>query len=60
MIVSFSMTKMELNSTLQTKEDADFLAEMGHQMSKKGMKRFKMDKKSLKISKKLSLISPKE
>merc|ERR1712064_265001 len=48
-IIQFFLTKMELNSTLQKKADSDFLAEMGEKMNKKGLKKFKVDKKSLKI-----------
>ena len=40
-IVHFSLTKMELNSTLQKKADSDILAEMGEKMNKKGLKKFK-------------------
>ena len=50
-IIQFFLTKMELNSTLQKKADSDFLAEMGEKMNKKGLKKFKVDKRSLKISK---------
>ena len=50
-IVHFFLTKMELNSTMQNKADSDFLAEMGEKINKKGLKKFKVDKKSLKISK---------
>jgi hypothetical protein len=53
--VMFSITKMDLNSTLQSKDDADILAEMEEKLNKKGMKKFKVDKKSLKISKHLAL-----
>ena len=54
-IIQFFLTKMELNSTLQKKADSDFLAEMGEKMNKKGLKKFKVDKKSLKISKYLAI-----
>ena len=54
-IVAFFLTKMDLNSTLQSKDDADILAEMEEKLNKKGMKKFKVDKKSLKISKHLAL-----
>ena len=54
-IIQFFLTKMELNSTLQKKADSDFLAEMGEKMNKKGLKKFKVDKKSLKISNYLAI-----
>ena len=55
-IVHFSLTKMELNSTLQKKADSDILAEMGEKINKKGLKKFKVDKKSFKISKSLDIV----
>ena len=55
-IIQFFLTKMELNSTLQKKADSDFLAEMGEKMNKKGLKKFKVDKKSLKISNYLAIL----
>ena len=47
---------MELNSTLQNKADSDILAEMGEKINKKGLKKFKVDKKSIKISKSLDIL----
>ena len=55
-IIQFFLTKMELNSTLQKKADSDILAEMGEKINKKGLKKFKVDKKSFKISKSLDIV----
>ena len=48
-IVGFSLTKLELSSEVE--EEADELDRMREKISKKGMKKYKVDKESLKISK---------
>ena len=46
---------MDLFSTLQTKSDADILAEMEEKIKRVGLKKFKVDMESLKISKTFEL-----
>ena len=49
--VLFSLIKIVLEILEIEKDDADILAEMAEKISTKGMKKFKVDEKSLKISK---------